>query len=90
MSNLANASSTSTILLNSLQDVMKFLSNATAEVMPFVSCQHYDVFYKPLSIVPPVGINLYAIRSVPLTCSLSHIFDSEFLCNFKNLKKMLF
>lgn len=35
----------------------------------------------------PVGINLYAIRSVLLTCSLDHIFDLEFLCIFKKFEE---
>lgn len=92
MSNLANASTTSTILLNSPQDVMKFLSNAIAEVMPFVSCRRYDVFYRLsifylLTIMPPIGINVYAIRSVLLTCSLDHIFDLDFFCIFKKLEE---
>ena len=38
VNNLANVNSTSTILLNSQQDIMKFLSNATAKIKPFNSC----------------------------------------------------
>lgn len=38
VNNLANVNSTRTILLNSQQDVMKILSNATAKIMPFISC----------------------------------------------------
>lgn len=35
----------------------------------------------------PIGIKLYAIWSVLLTCSLDHIFDLEFLCIFKKLEE---
>lgn len=38
VNNVANVNSTSTILLNSQQNVMTFLSNATAKKMPFNSC----------------------------------------------------
>lgn len=35
----------------------------------------------------PIGINLYAVRSVLLSCSLDHIFDLNFLFSFKKLEQ---